>query len=309
MTKSADEFRRDLAYLRRHYECISLRELCERLRAGVPFRRRAAVITFDDGYRDNYTAAAPALREAGLTATFFVSTGYIGTERIFPHDQARATSSDHPKLTWDDLRMMEAAGFEIGSHTVEHADLGRADEAAIERELCESLATLNRELGERPRAFAFPWGKPENITAQAATAIQNAGYYAALSAYGGANTCGASPFDLRRCDAGNGALNWLALRARLAGLDPDHLRLRLKRLVTMESKKPTSTAYSGNQALIGHNHRLMSRISIRQLKFFFWFLAVALGAIQTWALRDTISPDGVSYLDLGDAYARCDLSG
>jgi peptidoglycan/xylan/chitin deacetylase (PgdA/CDA1 family) len=230
LTKPPAEFRRELAYLKSHFECIGFAELCARLREDRPFRKRAAVITFDDGYRDNYTAAVPALREAGLTATFFVATGYIGTERVFPHDEASPGRNGahrlHPKLTWEDLRAMEAAGFEIGSHTVEHTDLGRADEATMERELCESLAALNRELGERPRAFAFPWGKPQNIPASSPGAIGQAGYYAAASAYGGANTRGRNLFNVRRSDAGNGQMSWLAVRARLAGFDPDYFRLK-----------------------------------------------------------------------------------
>src|SRR5215207_6359195 len=66
LTKPAGEFRRDLEYLKENYECIGFFELCERLRAGARPRRRAVVITFDDGYRDNFTAAAPALKEAGV---------------------------------------------------------------------------------------------------------------------------------------------------------------------------------------------------------------------------------------------------
>lgn len=224
LTKSVDEFRRDLADLRRRYECLSLHELCERLRANTPFRRRAVVITFDDGYRDNYTVAAPALRAAGLTATFFVATGFIGTDRAFEHDAREG--KDYPKLTWDDLRVMEAVGFEIGSHTINHANLGHADEAVMRQEIYESLDALNRELGAHPRAFAFPWGKPGDISTAAVRLAQQAGYYAALSAYGGAVKRGAPRFTLRRVDAGNGQVSRLAWRARVAGFDPDYFRLK-----------------------------------------------------------------------------------
>jgi peptidoglycan/xylan/chitin deacetylase (PgdA/CDA1 family) len=230
LTKPPADFRRELAYLKRNFECIGFGELCARLRDGRPFRKRAAVITFDDGYRDNYLLAVPALREFGLTATFFVSTGFIGTTRVFPHDEALAAhTGSPPKMSWDDLRAMEAEGFEIGSHTVEHTDLGRADEATIEREIRDSLAKLNDELGRRERAFAFPWGKPQNIPPRAAERIERAGYYAAASAYGFTNTRGASLFNIRRSDAGNGELSWLAVRARVAGFDPDAFRLKLRR--------------------------------------------------------------------------------
>ena len=226
LTKSVDEFRHELSYLGSRYECLSLRELCERLRANAPFRRRAFVITFDDGYRVNYTAAVPALREAGLTGTFFVATGFIGTERVFPHDARQA--KDYPKLTWDDLRAMEAAGFEIGSHTINHVNLGRTEEAVCKQEIYGSLDMINCELGARPRAFAFPWGKPGDISSAAVEGARQAGYYAALSAYGGTVKRGDGSFTLRRVDAGNGHLSRMAWRARIAGLDPDYFRLKLK---------------------------------------------------------------------------------
>lgn len=238
LTKPTAEFQRDLAYLRRHYECITLAALSARLRAGQPLRRRVAVITFDDGYRDNYTEAVPTLQAAGLPATFFVATGFMGTERTFPHDielaeryglEPSAIEGRFPKLTWDDLRAMQAVGFEIGSHTVEHVSLGQATGPTVERELLDSLTTLNKELGTRPRPFAFPFGKPRDISEQALAMIQQAGYYAAVFAYGGSNTQGANPFQLQRLDAGNGFLSSLALRAKVAGLDTDYLRLKLKR--------------------------------------------------------------------------------
>jgi peptidoglycan/xylan/chitin deacetylase (PgdA/CDA1 family) len=235
LTKSRDAFRDDLAYLKRHYECITLAELCDRLCKGVPIRRRCAVVTFDDGYRDNFTQAMPELLAAGVPATFFVATGFISTSEVFPHD-LRAAAQDYlptsaanfPKLTWDDLRAMEDGGLEIGSHTVHHTDLGAADEATVAAELTASLATIRRELADRPRAFSFPWGHPKNMSESALAAVKKAGYYAAASAFGGANTRGDDCFRLRRVDVGNGHLSRLAARAKMAGLDPDYGRLARK---------------------------------------------------------------------------------
>src|SRR4029453_9293701 len=61
---------------------LPLAEAVERLYAGT-LPPRAACITFDDGYRNNLTVAAPILRARGLPATVFVSTGYIGNGRMF----------------------------------------------------------------------------------------------------------------------------------------------------------------------------------------------------------------------------------
>ncbi|HEU4388309.1 MAG TPA: polysaccharide deacetylase family protein, partial [Blastocatellia bacterium] len=188
-----------------------------------------AVVTFDDGYRDNYINALPVLCEKAVPATFFVSTGFIGTEREFPHDTG---SAPRAKLTWEDLRQMERLGFEIGSHAVEHVDLGQADEQTVRREAGDSLDALNRELGNQPRAFSFPWGRPQNVSEVAVAAVKQAGYYAAASAYGGANGAKSDVFNIRRIDAGNGNLSRVAFRARVAGLDPDHLRLTFRGLLS-----------------------------------------------------------------------------
>jgi peptidoglycan/xylan/chitin deacetylase (PgdA/CDA1 family) len=234
LTKSAVQFERDLDFYRRNYECISLFDLCGRLRAGRPIRRRAIVITFDDGYRDNITHAVPLLKSAGIPATFFVAAGFIGTGKEFPHDRrARGNSRSEPaygfpKLTWEDLAAMERDGFEIGSHTVNHANLSVVRSAQIEMEVNESLEMLNRRLGVRPRPFSFPWGKPGDISKHALDAVVNAGYYCAASAYGGSNSRNADLLNIRRLDAGNGNLSLLALKARIAGVDPDYYRWRAK---------------------------------------------------------------------------------
>lgn len=224
LSKPAADFRRDLAYFKRWYECISLSELCRRLQANKPLRRRCLVVTFDDGYQDNFTEAAPLLKEAGISATFFVTTGYIGTDRVFPHD----APADFPKMTWSDVRALEAAGFEIGSHTVNHVNLGQCDAAECAVELTASLDDLDRELGKRPRAFSFPWGKPGDFSAEAITAAQQAGYTSAATAYGGANTRGNDIFRLQRVDVGIGFLSHLGVKARVAGLDPDFHRAQRK---------------------------------------------------------------------------------
>ena len=225
LTTTPDRFRRDLEHLQSHFHCLPLSELCAHLKQGE-LNRPTAVVTFDDGYRDNFTLAAPILKAAQVPATFFVSTGFMNTQKVFPHD--RHEERDFPKMAWDDLRALQSDGFEIGSHTVNHADMGALSQEKLEWELSDSLATLNQELGERPRAFAFPFGKPRNVPVRAIGASRSAGYYAAFSAYGGENRPGADLFRLRRIDAGNGLMNPTAWQARLAGFDPDFWRYKWK---------------------------------------------------------------------------------
>src|ERR1700693_4945942 len=64
VSKNPDGFFCSFERFRKHYECATFRELCARLEKTGPSRRPAAVVTFDDGYRDNFTAALPVLRAA-----------------------------------------------------------------------------------------------------------------------------------------------------------------------------------------------------------------------------------------------------
>jgi peptidoglycan/xylan/chitin deacetylase (PgdA/CDA1 family) len=75
-------FRRQMEFAGRNFDVLSFRDLDDCERAGRPWPRRALVITFDDGYRDNYTHAYPVLRELGLPATFFLVTGHVGRSRL-----------------------------------------------------------------------------------------------------------------------------------------------------------------------------------------------------------------------------------
>jgi peptidoglycan/xylan/chitin deacetylase (PgdA/CDA1 family) len=77
-----DEFARELKFLRDNTDVISIPELLKGLQDSSLLPPRPSVITFDDGYVDNYTHAFPLLREAGLPACFFICTGLIGTRTI-----------------------------------------------------------------------------------------------------------------------------------------------------------------------------------------------------------------------------------
>jgi peptidoglycan/xylan/chitin deacetylase (PgdA/CDA1 family) len=79
-------FRAQLESLRRHFAVLPLAELASRARSG-PIPKNAIALTFDDGYRDNYTHAFPVLRELGLPATLFLTTDAVDHDRMIWHDR------------------------------------------------------------------------------------------------------------------------------------------------------------------------------------------------------------------------------
>jgi peptidoglycan/xylan/chitin deacetylase (PgdA/CDA1 family) len=89
-------FERQMRHLARHYVVMPVEDLVDRLAAGtVP--RNAAAITFDDGYRDTLTHAAPILAAHGLPATVFLASGFIGTTEIPWYDRLAAAFKLSPR--------------------------------------------------------------------------------------------------------------------------------------------------------------------------------------------------------------------
>ncbi len=86
ISASAQAFRAQMAYLRRHFSPMRFDEALERIDRGRSLPKNAVLVTFDDGYDDNYRLAFPILRELGMSAMFFVSTGYIDSGRPFAFD-------------------------------------------------------------------------------------------------------------------------------------------------------------------------------------------------------------------------------
>ena len=83
MVVCADTFRLHLAVLKRHFQIVKLKDWTDAVTTGAPIPPRACAITFDDGWRDNFENAYPALREAGVPATIFLVSDVVGTNKTF----------------------------------------------------------------------------------------------------------------------------------------------------------------------------------------------------------------------------------
>jgi len=95
-------FARQMEHVARHYDVVSLEEAVEAIRTGS-VAGRMAVVTFDDGYRDNYSHAFPVLRTLGIPATIFLATDAIGTGRAIWHDRVFSAFRETVCTTLDDF--------------------------------------------------------------------------------------------------------------------------------------------------------------------------------------------------------------
>jgi peptidoglycan/xylan/chitin deacetylase (PgdA/CDA1 family) len=143
--------------------------------------RKSVLVTFDDGYLDNWVYAHPVLAELGQRATIFLITGWMGDGPVRPHagqtgvpdvpthNQAMAASADgkfdDAFLRWSEVEVMRAAGtVDFHSHTHSHTrwdrNISRQDErdAALANDLRVSRETLRAKLGETSPHLCWPQG-------------------------------------------------------------------------------------------------------------------------------------------------------
>ena len=157
-------FKKQMAYLAgKKYPIIPLAELARRLRAHEPLGG-AAVLTFDDGYHDNYTNVFPLLGQYGFPATIFITTGLIGTPGY---------------CSAEELRTMHSSGLiSIEPHTLSHPKLAKLLRAEAAREVRESRRILQEILGAAPTLFAYPYGSFSDETVDI---VREAGFAGAVT--------------------------------------------------------------------------------------------------------------------------------
>ncbi len=221
LTTSVNRFIEHMAVLRSRYPVVTLAAAREALEAGHYLGPNIVVITFDDGYADNYDCAAPILAHFSLPATFFVTAGLVGTSRQFAHD-ARFPHC-FPTLSWEQVKSLAARGFEIGSHGMTHANLARCPLDEARREIVESRDLLRRRLGAPVKCFAYPFGGREDLTSAVIGEIRAAGYELIASAYGGVNHNRLDPSNVVRIGVSDVYDTW-ALRAEIEGVSLQGIR-------------------------------------------------------------------------------------
>jgi peptidoglycan/xylan/chitin deacetylase (PgdA/CDA1 family) len=195
LTCGSAKFEAFCHFLRKYARVVPFSEQVQACREGRDMSGTVS-ITFDDGYLDNFEVAAPILRALNLPATFFITTGFIGSKFVpfWDVNLERGTSW----MSWDNVRSLIAQGFEVGAHTDTHIDMGRADAETMRAELELSKKKIKDELGIGVKLFAFPFGGRENITDRSREIVRDLGFICCASCYGGVNAVGTDPYYLQR---------------------------------------------------------------------------------------------------------------
>ena len=180
LSTTPERFRRQLELLvERGYRGVTFTDAV----AGDARGERVVAVTFDDAFRSVLELGRPILDELGIPATVFVPTDFIdrdGPLRWPGIDQWLDGPYEHElaHLTWDELRELADAGWEIGAHTGSHPRLTQLDDDALASELTRSKQACERRLGRPCTSMAYPYG---DVDARVVAATRAAGYRTAAA--------------------------------------------------------------------------------------------------------------------------------
>ena len=299
-----EDFAGQMSVLADQFHLLSLRDLIGQLDRGGRIPHRSVVVTFDDGYANNWLAAAPVLQRYSVPATVFLATGYVAGQREYwwdecerlvaelastaqvyeleindetlplePADPAASITRiwsrlhrleprrveealirlrhaagrdgplpprpSHRPMSREELMCMVGAGIEIGAHTRHHSALAVLPDALVREEVEGSAADVEAMTGQRPQAFAYPFGAPgRDFVADTERIVRDAGFACAVTTRPGVVVADSPRFSLPRyfvtAEHGPEFESWL--RSRFGGV------ARVARKVRRVSERTTPRA-------------------------------------------------------------------
>jgi len=186
---SKTTFAGQMDYLvKRGYSTVTLSDVVESLQGLKTLPPKPLVITFDDGYQDNYLNAYPVLREKNMKATFFIISQLVGGGEY---------------LTWQQLGEMAGNPLvTIGDHTLSHKAVAMETETQLTDEIISAKNILESRLGVKVNTFAYPYG---SLNVNADKVLKDGGFVAAVTTQRGLS-CAKLPYDLPRIRIGNAGM-------------------------------------------------------------------------------------------------------
>lgn len=164
------------------YTSISLADLALALEAGYPLPEKPIILTFDDGYRDNFEVAFPLLQQYGFKATFFLLTAPLDAQ-------------DPAYISWEQAVALDAAGMELGAHGYTHVDLRGRTVDYLVWQVLGSKEAIEARIRKPVRFFCYPSGQYDDLTIRV---LHSAGYWGAVTTEAGDLHRSGELFTLRR---------------------------------------------------------------------------------------------------------------
>lgn len=201
---SPQTFQRQMRFLRDHrYNVIALETLGALIKTKSKIPRKTVAVTFDDGYKDNYTYAFPVLKKYAIPATVFIIINEVGrslTKELKPGDA---------RLSWQEIREMQSSGLvDFGSHTFGAEPLvDKKSDVALREQIVDSRAALEQRLGRAVSIFSYPGGL---FNDKIKKMVMDAGYSYAVATTPGRRYPHDDPFIIKRVRVSEKAANLFA---------------------------------------------------------------------------------------------------
>lgn len=193
-----DNFERQMKYLvNNKFRLISLDSLQEVLDSEV--KGNFVILSFDDGYDDNFEYAFPILKKFNLPAIIFLATRFINQDKFNNGYQNSRLFAGLKFLTWKKIELMSSYGISFGSHTHSHIDLGKASLEDIEKEIITSKEIIEKKIGKSTHFFAYPFGRLNNLGSKTVKILTKFEFKFACSNIWGIVSKNFHPYILPRC--------------------------------------------------------------------------------------------------------------
>ena len=188
---TAEKFERQLASLqKRGFSTMTFRQYDDFRNGKASLPPKPIILTFDDGYQDNYDIAFPLLRRYRSTAVVYMVVDNKRRTNYWDSDEPRV-----PLMTVAQMREMAQAGIEFGSHTITHARLTDMPVSAARSEIKKSKMQLERMIGQEVLSFAYPYGA---LDMNGKKLVEQCGYRYAVAADSGPLNLANDFFEIRR---------------------------------------------------------------------------------------------------------------
>jgi peptidoglycan/xylan/chitin deacetylase (PgdA/CDA1 family) len=184
-TVTPEEFEKQLQYIKENYKVISLEDAVEYLQTDIKKISDSIVITFDDGYSDNYHNAYPLLKKHNFPATIFLISDLINDK-------------GGKYLSQSQIHEMMDNNISFGSHTISHRILTGLRNDEIIGEIRDSKDILESQLGNKINSFAYPVGTRADFDDETAEIVKEYKYTCACSNVYGMNDENSDIFALKR---------------------------------------------------------------------------------------------------------------
>ena len=201
LTVHTQQFDKQMRYLAENgYHAITPNDLIDAWQNGTPLPDKPVVITFDDGYVDNYENAYPILKKYNLRGTFFVVTDFLGQYSNY--------------MTWEQVAELHKSGIiDIESHTLSHVELDKTSPEETWHQLKGSKDVLEQRLGKTINFIAYPGG---SYNEELERLTKEAGYRAAFTVHCGLADPKENPYILDRLPIfGSNTHTFLRFKTRL----------------------------------------------------------------------------------------------